>query len=50
MIRCLICGRWISRIENTFKELEHIDEHVQKNPEEVISQTVLEKNFEVVTI
>jgi DNA-directed RNA polymerase subunit N (RpoN/RPB10) len=50
LIRCKICGRWISRIENTFKELEHIDEHVQKNPEEVISQTHLTKNFEVVAL
>lgn len=50
MIRCRICGRWVGRTQNTFKQLEHIDLHCQENPEQIISQTHLSKNFETVIL
>lgn len=31
MIRCLVCGRWVSRLHNADKELNHLDHHIEEN-------------------
>lgn len=52
MIRCKLCGRWVSRIHNSDLELRHLDTHgLEKNGNyPLLNLVYLKDNFEVVHI
>ena len=55
MIRCKVCGRWVSKIHDSDKETRHLEAHELEARELVKAyekqvKPYLENNFEVVRL